>query len=640
VVGSRGDGARLGGHRPRLCLQVEELEPRQAPAVLIPAQVRQAYGFDRLVFQVDDQPIRGDGSGQTIAIVVAYHHPRLFGDVDVFSKQFSIDGQSTLFDQYGPARSFLKQAMPQGRPAVKPLWALETALDVQWAHAIAPGADILLVEARSSYFQHLVQAVNYARRQAGVVVVSMSWGGQEFAGQGKLARQFRTPAGHLGGSDGLGGSRLPGGVTFVAASGNEGKPPSWPGTSRFVLSVGGTRLGLSDSGLYQYEVGWRHSGGGRSRFERRPPYQASSAPGSAWRVAPDVAYHADPKIGYYVYSSVAYRGRRGWFSLAGTSAAAIHWAGLITIANQGRALHGLGSLDGFRQTLPLLYTLDGAAFRDIVTGYNGFSAGPGFDPVTGRGSPRADWIVYQLADLAAPPPPPPDESSFTTTTSGDGAAQPLLVFSVWSGSGKRPTPAHRLDSLTVAALVRPPARSEFFVTTLAGAEAGTVWAPRPLPPPPLRGRASELSLCPFRGGLGWGPRYTGDSPPTPSHPGGRPGGSYPSPRPSWQGDSRSGQPRMGCGIARATFAASWAGDVQALSFPNVTWRQAENGDFDWDKTPAAVRAEVLSGSAEPEAELAIALLLLSGSTAGEPCRWPTHRQPKHFELSLARRTGK
>jgi hypothetical protein len=97
---------------------------------------------------------------------------------------------------------------------------------------------------------------------------------------------------------------------------------------------------------------------------------------------------------------------------------------------------------------------------------------------------------------------------------------------------------------------------------------------------------------------------------------------------------------MGCGIARATFAASWAGDVQALSFPNVTWRQAENGDFDWDKTPAAVRAEVLAESAEPEAELAIALLLLSGSTAGEPCRWPTHRQPKHFELSLARRTGK
>lgn len=336
-----------------------------------PAQVRQAYGFDQVAFP---DGVRADGSGQTIAIVTAYDHPWLENDLRMFNRAFNLpEARLTRVNQFGGS----------ARPRYDPQWALETALDVQWAHAIAPGADILLVQANSARLGDLMTAVDYARQQPGVVAVSMSWGTSEFARQGLYNGYFTTPAGHV---DGAG---LPGGVTFVAASGDTGTP-SWPATSANVLAVGGSRLDLR-GGTYVGEVGWAGSGGGLSRYEAAPDYQAGLGVGPG-RAVPDVSYGADPSTGFAVFATLPGLGA-GWFTVGGTSAGAPQWAALIAIAAQGRNLQGLPALEGAQEAL---YELPGAAFRDILAGANGHLAGEGYDLVTGLGSPRAGAVIAGL----------------------------------------------------------------------------------------------------------------------------------------------------------------------------------------------------------------------------------------------------
>src|SRR5690348_15228975 len=133
-----------------------------------PAKVAGAYGFDRLACTTTC------GSGQTIAIVDAYDSPTAESDLAAFSTQFGLP-------QCTSASGCFTKATPQGQPTVDGGWALEIALDVQWAHAVAPGAKILLVEAADSRISSLVAAVDYAVAQ-GAKVVSMSWGSDgEFA---------------------------------------------------------------------------------------------------------------------------------------------------------------------------------------------------------------------------------------------------------------------------------------------------------------------------------------------------------------------------------------------------------------------------------------------------------------------------
>jgi subtilase family serine protease len=345
---------------------------------MTPSMVRHAYGFDQVVFNTSSGAVAGDGRGQTIAIVDAYNDPFVTGDLDAFDRNFSINGGQSLYTQYGAASNFLTVAAATGtRNSAS--WSGEIALDVEWAHAIAPGAKILLVEARSSGFNDLLAAVNYARSQPGVVAVSMSWGSGEFSGETSATYQsyFTTPAGHTG-------------ITFVGASGDSGAPAIWPAVSTNVLGVGGTALNVDSSGNYVSESAWADSGGGASSFFSKPAYQ--SAYGGAMRGSPDVAYDASPNTGFYVYNS--YDG--GWEVVGGTSAGAPQWSALLAIADQGRAISGVGSLDGVQSTLPAIYILPQSDFHDVTTGSNGLAATAGYDLVTGRGSPRANLVVRDL----------------------------------------------------------------------------------------------------------------------------------------------------------------------------------------------------------------------------------------------------
>src|SRR6185436_7654884 len=143
-----------------------------SPGGYTPAQVRHAYGFDNIFFA--NGTIAGDGAGTTIAIVDAYNNPTIANDLVQFSLAFGL-----------PQANFTKVNQTGGTsyPANVAGWATEIALDVEWAHAIAPRANILLVEANSNSYNDLMTAVNYAKSVPGVVAVSMSFGGGEFSSE-------------------------------------------------------------------------------------------------------------------------------------------------------------------------------------------------------------------------------------------------------------------------------------------------------------------------------------------------------------------------------------------------------------------------------------------------------------------------
>lgn len=352
-----------------------------APPGLSPAQLQHAYGIDNVKFG----SVAGDGTGQTIAIVDAYDDPTIATDLQAFDQQFGLPAP--------PSFTEVNQAGdPTALPGTDPAgpgnsWAVEESLDVEWAHAVAPAAKIILVEANSaSDFDLMSGAVGWARNAPGVSAVSMSFGEGENSGEKSFDSLFTTPSGHAG-------------VTFLAATGDYGSPSGYPAYSPNVVAVGGTTLNVDAAGNVLSETGWSGSGGGVSVNESQPVYQQGIVTqSSASRANPDVSSDADPGTGVAVYDSYDFGSATPWAPVGGTSLATPCWAGLIALADQGRALNGGGSLDGATQTLPRLYSASTSSFRDITSGNNGgYSAGPGYDLVTGRGSPLTGALVPYLS---------------------------------------------------------------------------------------------------------------------------------------------------------------------------------------------------------------------------------------------------
>jgi hypothetical protein len=371
----------------------DRLDDRCLLSGLTPQQVTQAYGLNALTFNSNGQAVSGNGSGQTIAVVVAYHDPNLASDLATFDRTYGLpDPTLAQVDQAGNATN-------DG-------WAGEETLDVEWAHAIAPGAKIVVVEARSDSFQDMMVAVNTARSLPGVSVVSMSWGMSESPSQTAYDGLFTTPTGHTG-------------VTFVAASGDGGTASGaeWPSSSPNVVAVGGTSLFVTANGTYAGESAWGLSGGGYSRIESEPGYQFG-VQSSGVRTAPDVAFDANPYTGVSVYETTPSTGQGAWQVYGGTSLGAPAWAGIVAIVDQGRAVSGLGTLDGATQTLPALYALPASAFHQT-----------GSLTTTGLGTPNGAALV---SDLVAG-----TSSSSTQTSTSTGTA--VSVTST-TGSQAQPTP--------------------------------------------------------------------------------------------------------------------------------------------------------------------------------------------------------
>jgi uncharacterized repeat protein (TIGR01451 family) len=344
-----------------------------------PAQIRSAYGID----SINLGSLVGDGSGQTIAIVDAYDHPGLVSSTDanfLSSDLHQFDAQFGLSDP--PSFQKVDQTGGTSYPSADYEWAAEEDLDVEWAHAIAPGANILLVEANSSSWSDLMTAVERAGQTPGVVAVSMSWGTGEFSGETAYDSDFNVP-----------------GVTFLAATGDRGAPSSYPAYSPYVVAAGGTTL-TAPGGVYSSESGWSGSGGGPSSFEAAPFYQ-QGVQQSAHRQNPDVAFDANPNTGVAVYDSYNLGQPAGWLQIGGTSLSSPCWAGVVAIADQLRGSEELPPLDSL-QTLSRLYQLSASDLHDITTGSNGYSAGAGYDMVTGLGSPVAGALVPDILNATGP----------------------------------------------------------------------------------------------------------------------------------------------------------------------------------------------------------------------------------------------
>jgi subtilase family serine protease len=317
------------------------------PSGLSPSQVKTAYNFPT-------DPTAG--AGKRIAIVVAYNAPKAEPDLTTFSKRFGLplctksNGCFLRVNQSGQTKNY---------PSTNSGWALEAALDVQWAHAIAPGAKILLVEAKTNSFTNMMKAEDYARTHANYV--SNSWGASEFSSEGFYDSHFVQP-----------------GVSFFVASGDNGTPAEYPSSVPSVISVGGTTL--SGIGTPSFtETGWSGSGGGCSLYETATVAQSSFAEYAqsncnGKRATPDVSLVADPASGVSVYTSTSYQGWTGWFTVGGTSAGTPMVAARAAVA-------------GVVMDSSYVYG-DNIPYRDIIVGNNGEPTLAGYDLVTGRGS----WI--------------------------------------------------------------------------------------------------------------------------------------------------------------------------------------------------------------------------------------------------------
>jgi hypothetical protein len=289
------------------------------------------------------------------------------------------------------------KAIPPGQaaPVFNGGWAVEIGLDVQWAHAIAPYANILLVECQNNSGDSLFAAevdgqpyqsgVNFAENYPGVVVVSNSYGGGEFVGETAYDSEFATSN-----------------VAITYSTGDSGAPGEYPAHSPNVVAIGGTSLyTLSGRGAYGREDGWSGSGGGPSLGgEPVPTYQSANGVNFGARANPDISMDADPNTGALVYYSPPVA-TAGFYAVGGTSLSAPMFAGVIALAAQVRAAHSLPQLNSVG-ILNLLYSDYNSVnylsdFHDVTTGSNGFPATAGYDLVTGIGSPKVQKVVPLLS---------------------------------------------------------------------------------------------------------------------------------------------------------------------------------------------------------------------------------------------------
>ena len=333
-----------------------------APEGYTPAQIRRAYGFSA----------RLDGRGQTIGLVVAGDHPRLLEDLGQFSRFFALP----------PA---CVRICRQGDPPVLQscAWRLEAALDVQWAHALAPGARLLVVCAASAQMRDLIPAACQAAR-LGAGVVGMSWGNEEFPEQAAFDQMFAQCPDTL----------------FVAAAGDWAAVPFYPAASPQVLSVGGTRAILSRQGDRIREMPW-HGGAGASRYSPVPPFQQNlpeiAAVSSDYRVVPDVSFCGDPDFGAAVYVSDPQSGRGQWQQAAGTSFAAAAWTAILAGARQLGAKPEIADLYRLARQNPA--GAAGSCFFAVGQPATTRGGKQVWVPGAGLGPPKVAALQYALAEI-------------------------------------------------------------------------------------------------------------------------------------------------------------------------------------------------------------------------------------------------
>jgi subtilase family serine protease len=382
-----------------------DCQPQSATQGFTPQQIRDAYGVTPLL------QAGHTGKGQTVVLIESFGDPTLQQDVDTFDRQFCLPPIT------------VKVMAPLGttpfNPSNKdmPGWAGETALDVEIVHSIAPDANIVVMTSPVDETEGTIGLPQFYQLEQQAIqqhlgnVISQSWGVSEVtltdqAGQQEIARwdaMYKAATTQQG-------------ITFTTGSGDNGATDfkdlqatvlssapttSFPSDEQWVTSVGGTQL--QNTGAGYGEIAWSDSGGGFSQFYPTPTFQ-QGLPSSVEselaqrRGVPDVSANGDPASGWQI------RVMGQWQTIGGTSAGAPFWAALVAIADQ-MAGHPIGNIN------PALYHIGESGayaqdFRDVTSGNNsvntggvqvqGYDAVPGWDPITGLGSPIANKLLPDL----------------------------------------------------------------------------------------------------------------------------------------------------------------------------------------------------------------------------------------------------
>jgi kumamolisin len=330
-----------------------------------PASLACVYSLVPRTSSCNPNVVTANASGGfgAIALVDAFHYPTALTDLQTFSVQFGLKVPNLTV-------VFASGTKPVQDPSGG--WELEAALDLQWAHAMAPDAKLFLVEARSNSLSDLLSAERVASNlvaSAGGGEVSNSWGSDEFSGETSLDSVFTTP-----------------GVVYFASSGDQ-PGVEYPAASPNVVAAGGTTTSRNPfTANFIAERAWDLAGSGSSAFEARPFYQdvIQSIVGTK-RAVPDLSFDSNPVTGAWVFDSTPVQGAgSGWFIVGGTSLASPALAGIVNAAGN--------KLGSSQAELSLIYsnlsiTTD---FNDISSGFcgptAGFSTKLGWDFCTGVGS--------------------------------------------------------------------------------------------------------------------------------------------------------------------------------------------------------------------------------------------------------------
>jgi len=361
---SRSDGnqlAHLFAH-PDFILKSAHGRPGPDVPGFSPQQLRTAYTLAGLY----------NGCGATcvtVAIIDACGNTHAQADLNAYDAYF------------GLLATTITVVTPQGPPCSDPNgWGIETDLDIEMVHAFAPMAKIVLEEAATNSYADLLGAAQDAYTNQGAKVVTMSWGGSEFSTETGAAADGILSAGNSMG------------VSFTASSGNNGCGTQYPAASPYVTAVGGTHLTTQPNGTYISETAWNGSGGGVSTYENLPLYQSTYGLTYARRAMPDVAIVADPSTGVAMYDSDL----GGWIVIGGTSVGAPLWAGILARVDHRRLVLSQPLLKNADNHL---YPVPGADYHDITVGSSGVgcTAGPGYDLVTGLGTPKGSFLMPAIA---------------------------------------------------------------------------------------------------------------------------------------------------------------------------------------------------------------------------------------------------
>ncbi len=427
----------------------DPLATASTATVYTPAQIRAAYGLPALASttsSVTSAQAAQWGAGQTIYLVDAQSDPNVAAELASFDSKFGLPGctvaaiatAASLPLSAAPTTgctlsvvySTPSAAMTTTAPAYDSGWAIEIALDVQWAHATAPYARIILIEAPDTSTTSLSAAVQLANKM-GPGVVSQSFGAPEGGWTSSLDANYSVAN-----------------MTYLAAAGDAGAEVEWPSASSHVLAVGGTSLAYSGTGT-RTETVWSWTGGGVSAYVPTPAYQLLAVPGlgaPAHREVADVSFNADPNTGQYVAIIASGSSSVNYWIVGGTSLATPQWAGIIAVANALRAQTGAAPIGAAQPTLYALGTQAASYasdFLDVTKGSDGSCAtcyaGVGYDLPSGLGTPNVTALLTALSAKA------PAAAPIVTAATVAGKVGVALSFSITA------TAAHPLTySLTGA----------------------------------------------------------------------------------------------------------------------------------------------------------------------------------------------